>query len=514
MYEFKVAHQQDLPPTGSMPTRIQNETRNCELQTGKVVAARFLFALLLVVCIGSLLESLVEGPTAAQEATVANPKSKFEDPKPDYDAVQSIFQQKCLACHTTATKMGGLVLESYQTLFNGGAHGPVVVPGKSAESRLLLMLEGKMGPRMPFGGEPLSAAEIATIKAWIDAGGSGPKLGASFTTASPKAVVPDIKPRVPVVSPVGSIAFSPDGKLLAVGGYKDVQLLDAASGKVLATLTDHADVVRALAFSPDGTKLAAAGGLPARSGEIKIWDLQSHRLLETMTGHKDCIYSVAVSPDGKLVTSGSYDKLILLWEIDSGKQLRTLKDHIDAVFAVAFSPDGKRLASGAQDRSVKLWDVASGQRLFTLSEPLDGITTVAFRPSGTQLAAGGYDKVIRTWDLTDKGGTLAQSMIAHEDTILQLKYSPDGKTLVSSSADRTIRFWDAETLTSLKALDKQSDWVQAISVSPNGKWLAAGRYDGSVSVYDLATYQEVLGPIVAFAAYQPAAGEKAESASR
>jgi hypothetical protein len=450
----------------------------------------------------------------AQSSEGNNPKSKIENPKSDYDAVQPIFQQKCLACHSGATKMGGLVLESYQTLFNGGAHGPVVVAGKSAESRLIQMLEGNMTPRMPFGGEPLPAAEIAVIKSWIDAGANGPPLSASLTTPSPKTMIPDIKPSVPVVSPVGSIAFSPDGKLLAVGGYKDVQLMDPGTGKVIATLSGHADVVRALAFTPDGTKLAAAGGLPARSGEIKIWDLQTHRPVETLSGHKDCIYSVAISPDGKLVASGSYDKLILLWEIDSGKQLRTLKDHIDAVFSVAFSPDGKRLASGAQDRSVKIWDVASGQRLFTLSEPLDGITAVAFRPSGTQLAAGGYDKVIRTWDLTDKGGTLAQSMMAHEDTVLQLAYFPDGKTLVSASADRTIRFWDAETLTSLKALDKQPDWVQAVSISPNGKWLAAGRYDGSVSVYDLATYQQMLGPIIAFGAYKPAARQKVESARR
>jgi len=410
--------------------------------------------------------------------------------------------------------MGGLVLESYQTLVNGGAHGPAVVAGKSEESRMILMLEGKLQPRMPFGGEPLPTEEIALIKAWIDTGANGPPLGASLTTALPRAVIPDIRPSVSVVSPVGSIAFSPDGKLLAVGGYKDVQLMDAATGKVVATLSGHADVVRALAFTPDGAKLAAAGGLPARSGEIKVWDVQTHRLLETMSGHKDCIYSVAISPDGKLLASGSYDKLILLWEIASGRQLRTLKDHIDAVFSVAFSPDGKRLASGAQDRSVKVWDVAAGQRLFTLSEPLDGITAVAFRPSGMQAAAGGYDKVIRTWDLTDKGGTLAQSMIAHEGTILQLAYSPDGKTLISTSADRTIRFWDAETLAPLKALDKQPDWVQAVSVSPDGKWLAAGRYDGSVSVYDLATYQQVLGPIVAFAAYQPAVEQKVESASR
>jgi WD40 repeat protein len=66
----------------------------------------------------------------------------------------------------------------------------------------------------------------------------------------------------------------------------------------------------------------------------------------------------------------------------------------------------------------------------------------------------------------------------------------------------------------LKELDKQPDWVQAVSVSPNGKWLAAGRYDGSVSVYDLENYQQVLGPLVAFAAHQSSQTAQAEPASR
>lgn len=424
---------------------------------------------------------------------------------PSYkDQVEPIFQKSCLVCHTSAAKMGGLVLESYQTLVNGGAHGPAIVPGKSSESRLLLMLEGKIKPQMPFGGTPLSPADIAAIKAWIDSGASGPPLGVSLTTPSPHVIIPDIKPQVPVVSPVGSLAFAPDGKLFAVGGYQEVQLMDAGSGKVLAALSGHADVVRALAFSPDGKSLAAAGGLPARSGEIKVWDVKTRRLLRTMQGHNDCIYSIAASPDGKLLASGSYDKLIKVWDVENGKELRTLKDHIDAVFAVTFSPDGKRLASGAQDRTVKIWDVARGQRLFTLSEALDAVTTVAFSPSGDQLAAAGADKFIRTYHLTEKSGSLAESMIAHEDTILRVFYSRDGRTLISTSADRTIRIWDAETLTAIKVLEKQPDWVQAMSISSDGKWLAAGRYDGSVSIYNLETYQQVLGPLIAFEPYRPA----------
>lgn len=446
----------------------------------------------------------------------ANPAPvQSETAPPGYAGqVEPVFQNKCLGCHNNQAKLGGLVMETYDSLMKGGTHGPVVIPGKGGESRLIQMLEGKIKPQMPFGGEPLPAVVIATIKAWIDAGANGPAPGAASTKAALNSVIPDIKPALPTVSPVTALAFAPDGKVLAVGGYKEVRLMDSASGRIVATLSGHADEVRALAFSADGKWLVAAGGLPARSGEIKIWDIENHQLLRTLAGHKDCIYSVAVSPDGKLIASSSYDRLIKLWESETGKELRTLKDHIDAVFAVTFSPDGKRLASGAQDRTVKIWDVATGQRLFTLSEALDGVTTVAFSPSGDQLAAAGADKLIRIYNLTEKSGSLAQSMIAHEDTILQVIYSPDGKNLISTSADRTIRTWDAATLTAVKTLENQPDWVEAMSISPDGKWLAAGRYDGSVSVYNLSTYRQVLGPLPVFEVYRAATTEERQPAAR
>ena len=418
--------------------------------------------------------------------------------------VAPIIQEKCLSCHTSAAPMGELVLESYEALMKGGDHGRVVVPGSSGQSRLVLMLEGKLEPRMPFGMGPLAEEEIATIKAWIDMGAIGPEAGTAATLAVPKAVIPDIQPRVPVVSPVGSVAFAPDGSLLAVGGSKEVRLVDPKNGKILATLAGHAGLVTGIAFGPDGDWLAAAGGLPARWGEIKLWDLETRTLRRTFEGHDDSIYAVAVSPDGKLLASGSYDKLIKLWDVESGKELRTLKDHIDSVFAVTFSPNGEWLASGAADRSVKIWDVATGKRLFTMSEPLDGLNSVVFHPSGKQVAAAGLDKTIRTWDLTEKGGKLAQAAYAHEGAILQLLYLPDGKTLLSTSVDRTIRLWDAAKLSPLRVFEEQPDWVQAMSVSPDGKRLAVGRYDGSVTVYDLETDRPILGPWVAFDTYRPA----------
>jgi WD40 repeat protein len=404
-------------------------------------------------------------------------------------------------------------MESYAALMKGGAHGAAILPGKADESRMVQMLEGKIQPRMPFGGDALPAADIATLKAWIESGAAGPSAGEAAKALAPLAL-PDIKPQVAVVSPVASVRFSPDGKLLAVGGYQEVRLIDSASGKPLATLPGHADYVRSLAFSPDGSMLAAAGGPPQRGGEIKIWDVHSHQLLKTLLGHKDCIYSVAWSPDGKLLASGSYDKMVKLWDAATGQEVKNLQDHIDAVFAVAFSPDGKHLASGSQDRSVKIWDIASGQRLYTLGDATDGLTSIAYSPSGKQIAAAGYDKTIYVWQVGDSDGQLLRSLIADEDSILALAWTPDGKMLITSSSDGSIRFRDAATLDPVGVIAHQPDWAEALGISPDGLRLAVGRFNGTLSLFDVKSFKEVLGPWVAFEPHGPPEKAPQQTASR
>lgn len=417
--------------------------------------------------------------------------------------VAPILQKNCLACHSSAARMGGLVMENYDFLMKGGAHGKVIVPGKADESRMIQMLEGKIQPRMPFNADPLPASDIATIKTWIDSGAAGPAPGTMGATLTPPEI-PNIRPQVAVVSPVSSVQFSPDGKLLAVGGYQEVRLVEPGTGKTLATLSGHADYVRSIAFSPDGKYLAAAGGLPQRGGEIKIWDVATHALVRTLLGHKDCIYSVAWSQDGKLIASGSYDRMVKLWDAATGQELRNLQDHIDAVFSVAFSPDGRHLASGSQDRTVKIWDIASGQRLFTLGDASDGLTSIAYSPSGSDLAAAGYDKTIYVWHLAKDEGALTQSLIADEDGILALLWSPDGKTIITSSSDGSIRFRDAATLNPVAVIDHQPDWVEALAISPDGSELAAGRYNGSLSLYNAKTFQQTLGPTMAYEPHEAA----------
>lgn len=374
--------------------------------------------------------------------------------------IQPILEKRCVGCHSATATMGSLNLETWEGLQRGGNSGPILVPGKSKESTLYLSMIGKAPEigRMPFSNETMPEAETETVREWIDEGAPAAQIYA--------------------------LAWRPDGKAIALGGYQSVRLMDAAGQVETSKLAGHADAVRALAWSKDGSILAAAGGVPGRKGEVKIWKADG-TLQATISGHSDCIYGLAISPDGKTIATSSYDKLIKLWDAATGKEIRTLKDHIDAIYALDFSPDGKRLVSGAADRSIKVWNPETGERLFTMSEPTDGVNSVAVSPDGKWIAAAGQDKTIRVWALEEKGATLKNSMIAHEDAILRIIWSRDGKTLLTSSADRSLKLFRAADLKELKMIGGQPDWSYAMEYSPDGSRVALGRMNGTLIVTEV-----------------------------
>ena len=406
--------------------------------------------------------------------------------------IAPLLATNCVACHAGNAKMGGLGLETFEDLHRGGSHGKAVIPGDSGGSRLYRMVAGKLEPSMPLGGERLPTEKIDLIKRWIDAGAAGPRPGETARVKQTPVERNRIEPTSPVKAQIFSLAYRPDGQMLALGGFQRVRFASASTGKTTATLEGMQEVVRSVAFSPDGGLLAAAGGLPARNGEVKIWDVASSKPRLTIEGHADTIYATVFSPDGSILATSSYDRLIKLWDVDSGKELRTLKDHIDAVYALEFTPDGKWLLSGAADRSLKIWDVSSGERLYTVSDPLEGINAITIHPSGKRVAAGGLDRTIRIWELGEKEGRLLHSLIAHEGPILQIAFSPDGEKLATASTDGTIKVFRSGDLAELRILSPQPDWVMSLRFSPGGNRLAAGRFDGSLSIYDLDHYKDQL----------------------
>ena len=358
----------------------------------------------------------------------------------DYPAVDALFSKHCLDCHAAQDPDGKLVLESFETLMNGGEHGAVVVPGKSAESRLVQMIEGKVEDKdgkkliMPPGAKrkKLEPAEIAVIKSWIDAGAKPP---AETKPGAFALITPKIAPKVPPARAIKAIAYAPATKLLAVARYGEVELRSAGTREAVKSFSGHRGSVNAVVFSSDGAQLFAGAGEAGLFGEVRQWNVADGSLVHTIEGHKDAIYSVALSPDGKTLATGSYDQKIKLWNIADGRELKTLSGHNGGVFDLSFRPDGKILASASGDRTVKLWDVATGARRDTLSQSLKEVYSVVFSADGQRLFAGGVDNRIRVWQISEKAdettNPLLEAKFAHEGAILKLALSTDGKSLLS-----------------------------------------------------------------------------------
>lgn len=414
-----------------------------------------------------------------------------------------ILENNCLRCHNTAKQEGGLLLESHEDLLRGGDTGSPIVAGKPDESPLILQVEGKAKPKMPPKSD-LGPDEIAVLRAWVAA-------GAQYS-ATPRVPldqrVPHLTQAAPLLPQVTSIAWRPDGKELAVAGYKEVRRLAVGDGTGGPALAGLSDLVRSVAWSRDGAQVAAGGGTPGAFGEIVIFDATTGAKRGSLEGHRDYVYHVAFSDDGKRLASCGYDKLIRVWDTTTGKATGVLKEHTEAVYAVAFSSDGKLLASAAADRSVKIWDLESGTRLYTITDPTDAVLTLAFRPGSRTLAAGGADKRIRLWEIGEVSARPLRSAPAHNAAVLRIAFSADGVVLASTGADKRVKLWDAASGRELRVLGQQTDWAQALAFSPDGRQLAVGRYDGTVSVYDVASGKHLADPIRATGTGSPKVAQR------
>jgi WD40 repeat protein len=284
---------------------------------------------------------------------------------------------------------------------------------------------------------------------------------------------------------VAYVAYAPDGEHLVSALGKEVKVWDTTSWKVVATLKSDTAGATSVAYSPDGKIVAWGGG----DNTARLWDVVTGKERFTLKGHTNKVGGVAFSPNGQMLATSSFDKTVRLWDVTSGQELAKLEGHEATVHGVAFSPDSRLLASTSWDNSVKLWEVAARRELATLKGHTGEAFGVAFSPDSKLLATTSADSTIRLWDVT--AHKELSTLKGHAGNILALAFSPDGKRLASGAQDFSVRLWDVATGQELAALRRHTAPVVSVSFSPDGKSLVSGGNDGRLNVWRAATEQEV-----------------------
>ncbi len=273
------------------------------------------------------------------------------------------------------------------------------------------------------------------------------------------------------------IAYSPDGKLLAVGSSIGTWLYDANTSKEIALLTAHIGRVNSVAFSPDSKSLATVNN----NYLIYLWDVITREHKATLPGGARYI---TYSPDGKTL-AGSSGTYITLWDIETQQQIRKIQAR--SYSRILFSPDGKTLASSDVDDKLRLWDIETGKNIHTLTMNATVDKSIAFSPDG-RLIAGSPKFTIRLWDPIT--GKHVKTLSGHTYPVHALVFTPDGKTLISGSGDKTIRIWDLRTGKEKTTLTGHKWAVDSLAISPDSLTIASASFDGTIRFWDLQSGEQ------------------------
>ena len=314
--------------------------------------------------------------------------------------------------------------------------------------------------------------------------------GEAVATSAPVDVAapPQAHERNAQIGPAESIAWSPSGDTLAVGGRSGViALWDVQTGEWTRTLQAHEggiSPVMCLAWSPEATMLASG------SSNIVVWDVPTGEQLQVLPASSGTRQGIAWSPDGTTLaygtagSAGRHDETIILWDVHSGEQVQALSGHTGVIWAVAWSPDGAVLASSSGDATIRLWGsggeplLSMGATTFDLREYAATSGGLSWSPDGKTIASAGgagWDEQHRVVLWNTETGEALRTIETGGTRVSRVAWSPDGATLAYALEDDGIVLWSAESGEVTTSLEDPGDGtgVWDMAWSPNGAILAA-----------------------------------------
>ena len=283
-------------------------------------------------------------------------------------------------------------------------------------------------------------------------------------------------------------AFSPDGNRIASTTGGIIYLWDGATGKRVAEMRGHAKMSGFhLHFSPDGSRLLSGSDHPENAP--RLWNVETGVLLEVLPGHTNATVHAGFSPDGNLVATASLDQSARLWDGNTGKYSAVLRGHTGKLSHVLFSPNGMRLVTAADDATLRLWDARTGDLVRVLRGHGDGFhpnCRPVFTPDGSRLVSGSADGTVRIWDMTlvERNGILK----GHESFVYDVAFSPNNEQVASTGWDGTARLWDASTgVQTGLPLKHETEIVTSVSYRRDGHRLATLQRERGITVWDVSS---------------------------
>lgn len=278
--------------------------------------------------------------------------------------------------------------------------------------------------------------------------------------------------------PVSSVAFSPDGRLVAAGMMDGtLHIWSMVTSEEVITKTRLIGGATSVAFGSGGYNLVAGTG----GGRVELYGMPAGDASGTPNRHSTTVESVAFTAEGFFIASGALDGSLMLADLVGGRSGEPIvaADPALPITSIAFSQDETKLAAGGGS-TIRVWDVASATVTATLDAEISDILTLAFSPDSTMLIYGGADPSVWVWDLAGDTHTLLDG---HSVSVNALAYSPDG-TLIASGDANAVRVWDAATGEALAKFDSPGGQrVNTVAFSTNGAILASGSETGGIVIW-------------------------------
>jgi|GEM_PF-107654 WD40 repeat protein len=496
----------------------------------------------------------------------------------DFDRdILPIFESSCIACHNIAIDEGKLSLEDVESVMKGGKRGPIIVPKQPEKSRLFLYASHAAKPSMPPMPNKVDAAtltpkQLGLIRQWILEGATK-GMGASRQSVQ-------WRPLPSTLKSIYSVALSPWGRFAAAGRTNQISVYDLSSKQEVARLVDpalatveydgglmypggaaHRDFVNSLAFSPDGNLLASGG-----YRVVKLWKRVTEPKRFALPLGQD-VTAVAISADGKLAAIAAADKTVRLWNLVDGKPGATLSGHTDRITGLEFWPRAEEQAAVSRLVTTTTANIATTNRNLATAKqaaadfaahPDPKLDEAATKAKQTQLAAAqtaaeaalkaagaaataattasaafdkkaaeqsrlftvSADKTVRIWKASD-GSAIAQ--LQTPAAINDVATNLDGSRFVTAEADNTLRVWAFPIVETKPADGEKKDPAKPAVVPVSelkghtkpvtsvdlvftpGTQIVSGSTDGTIRTWDLAGAKQIRsmnhgGPVMAVAA--------------